>query len=420
MPWEDHFTKHLIAERHNVPTFVDKAKALTPGGSQTSSRRHGKVGTVDYPAFAVEAAGAYIYFSKTDRAIDLAGANATCPLGANHPNVLQAVLSQLGKGGTMSLPAELEVSVSEQMLDVVPFSNRMVRWVRTGSEGMSAAVAIALQATGRSRVGVRAGSYHGWHPWTRDICTSIPELTINGEHKFDKRLLETLAAYCIESPRWIEVDAKYQQWLLSVREACDETGTLLIFDDVVHGFRFASGGLQQSTGVPADLAVFSKALGNGVPVACVVGKTDLMQQTEYRVSSTFGGETLGLAAASAVLQMHQTQDVCGQLRQVGLDLRERLVDSLNGTGIEVVGCPQHFRFEANTDGVDTPLDDRFLNACIYDSQHPVLVHRDANNVNLAMDEYVRENIAATIKRAARNLESEVFRSHERGSDYEGG
>jgi glutamate-1-semialdehyde 2,1-aminomutase len=415
MPWEDHFTKHLVAGDHNVPTFLDKAKALTPGGSQTSSRRHGKVGTIDYPAFAVEAAGAYIYFSKTDRAIDLAGANATCPLGANHPRVLEAVLSQLGKGGTMSLPAELEVSVSEQMLNVVPYNDRMVRWVRTGSEGMSAAVAIALQATGRARVGVRVGSYHGWHTWTRDICTPIPESTLP-----ERRLLETLAAYCIESPRWTEVDAKYKRWVASIRKLCDETGTLLIFDDVVHAFRFESGGLQQSSGVPADLAVFSKALGNGVPVACVVGKKDLMQQTEYRVSSTFGGETLGLAAAGAVLQLHQTQDVCGQLRQVGVDLRERLLDAIDGTGIKLVGCPQHFRFEADTDTPDTPLDDRFLTACIYDSQHPVLVHRDANNVNLAMDEYVRENIAATIKRAAHNLESEVFRSHERGSDYEGG
>jgi len=270
----------------------------------------------------------------------------------------------------------------------------MVRWVRTGSEAVSAAVSIAQDDTGSDCVGVFRGSYHGWHPWTRQTITltdPLPDDIITED-------LSSLAAVIVESPRWTSVDTNYIERLKQLRDDCTHASVPLIFDDVVYGFRFATGGLQETTGVVPDLACFSKALGNGVPVGCVVGDPDLMRRTEYRVSSTFGGEVTGLAAASAVLKVHAGQDVCGQLRAYGMQLRERLDLALSGSPIRVEGQPQHFRFVADSRAIL----DEFLTGCMAHDD-AVLIHRDANNINLAINTTISARIAATVSDIAGRL-----------------
>jgi len=274
------------------------------------------------------------------------------------------------------------------MCDALSMDAR-VRWVRTGSEAVSAAVSIAQEDTGSDCVGVFRGSYHGWHPWTRQAV----ELT-----SLETEDYSSLAAILVESPRWKSVGKDYIESLSALREDCTRHGVMLIFDDVVYGFRFATGGLQETTGVTPDLACFSKALGNGVPVGCVVGNPDLMRRTEYRVSSTFGGEVTGLAAASAVLSVHASQDVCGELRASGTDLRNRLDRALEGSPIRVEGQPQHFRFVSD---IRETLD-AFLTGCILHDD-AVLIHRDANNINLAIDSGIRNRIAATVASVAKKL-----------------
>jgi len=370
--------------------LLERARLVTPGGAQTSSRRHGNVGPRSYPPFATRGEGAYLYFNDGTRAIDLAGSNGAAALGYAHPEVVASVERYIGSGCTLSLPTGLEVEASEAMIRGFDY-DVAVRWVRTGSEAVSAAVSVALEATGREAVAALEGSYHGWHPWTRKVSRY---------ESVDKVPLENVAALLIESPRWREVDNDYIVSLQRIRNLCNRHGALLIFDDVVYGFRFAVGGLTETTGVRSDLSCFSKALGNGVPVGCVVGSRDLMMRTGYRVSSTFGGETVGLAAARAVLALHAEFDVCGELREMGRRLRSDLDDGLRSSPIRVEGTPQHFRFVS-----DHPNTlERFLTLCMQQSGDArVLIHRDANNVNLMMNESIRQRIVDTVCAAASHI-----------------
>ena len=181
---------------------------------------------------------------------------------------------------------------------------------------------------------------------------------------------------------------------------------MLVYDDIVYGFRFHRAGLQGSTDVRPDLACFSKALGNGFPVACVAGDPDLMEQGSYVVSSTFGGETIGLAAANAVLTLHQTEDICGRLQHLGVVLQDRLRTVLMNTSITLVGTPQHFRFEAPTEVILN----RFLDLCIgqetdalrvEQGAERILIHRDANNINCCITAGMADQIAHTVTLASR-------------------
>jgi glutamate-1-semialdehyde 2,1-aminomutase len=370
--------------------LLGRAASVTPGASQTNSRRHGKVGTDDYPAFAVRGKGTQLTLQDGRTVIDLAGANGAVPLGYEHPEVSFAIQRYTNHGGTLSLPSPLEIEVSEQMCQVFD-SDVMVRWVRTGSEAVTAAVSIAQEKTGSDCIGVIGDAYHGWHPWTRQAI----KLGVWEDEAFD---LSACAAVVIESPRWEPVTVDMIDALRELRERCTDAGALLIFDDVVYGFRFAAAGLQETSGVKPDLACFSKALGNGTPVGCVVGNHDLMAETGYRVSSTFGGEVTGLAAASGVLTVHASRDVCDDLLGIGTKLRADLDRALSGSPIEVVGRPQHFRFTSD----DADVLNRFLSGCIT-HRDPVLIHRDANNVNLAIASDIRERVAATVASVAGEL-----------------
>ena len=381
--------------------FLRRADLSTIGASQTNSRRHDKVGTTEYPAFAVRGDGAMLTFLDGRTAIDLAGVNGAIALGYQHPVVSGWVSQYGGNGGTLSLPTPLEVIASQMMCDALSMDAR-VRWVRTGSEAVSAAVSIAQEDTGNSCVGVFDGAYHGWHPWTRQVVTLGDSLNLLALDKTATLRLpdgiSSLAAILVESPRWLYPGDVYTKRLQELREHCTKAGVPLIFDDVVYGFRFATGGLQETTGVTPDLACFSKALGNGFPVGCVVGNPDLMRRTEYRVSSTFGGEMTGLAAALAVLSVHASQDVCGELRASGTDLRNRLDLALQESPIRVEGQPQHFRFVSDS----REMLDAFLTGCVLNDD-PVLIHRDANNINLAIDSGIRKRIEATVASVANKL-----------------
>jgi glutamate-1-semialdehyde aminotransferase len=373
--------------------LLRRAASVTPGASQTNSRRHGKVGTDNYPAFAVRGKGAMLTLQDGRTVIDLAGANGAVPLGYEHPEVSFAIQRYSNHGGTLSLPSPLEIEVSEQMCAVFD-SDVRVRWVRTGSEAVSAAVSIAQEKTGSEIIGVIGEAYHGWHPWTRQVIKLGIVPLLNGE-TFD---LSECAAILVESPRWESVSEPMINALQELRERCTDAGALLIFDDVVYGFRFAAGGLQETSGVKPDLACFSKALGNGTPVGCVVGNHDLMTETGYRVSSTFGGEVTGLAAASGVLSVHADRDVCGELLVSGTRLRQRLDAALHKSPIKVVGQPQHFRFTSDSHAIL----DEFLSGCIT-HRDAVLIHRDANNFNLAIDSDIEERIVATVSDIAERL-----------------
>jgi glutamate-1-semialdehyde aminotransferase len=211
----------------------------------------------------------------------------------------------------------------------VPNAER-VRFSKTGADVTSAAIRVARAATDRERV-VCCG-YHGWHDWyiaTTDRGAGIPESTRELVSTFDYNDLDTVrdaidvdTACVILEPMVVEMPQP--GFLEGVRKLCDDHGALLIFDEMWTGFRLAIGGAQQKFGVRADLATFSKALANGMPLSVLCGRGDVMQRFEREVFfyTTFGGEALSLAAAAATIPELERRSVPETLAARGKTLRE--------------------------------------------------------------------------------------------------
>jgi glutamate-1-semialdehyde 2,1-aminomutase len=225
---------------------------------------------------------------------------------------------------------------------VVPCAER-VQFLKTGAEAVSAAVRVARAYTGRSAV-IGSG-YFGWHDW----CSSQPGVTEGVKRDYravpfdDIAALEAavqaagnqLAAIIVEPV--VERMAS-PEWIARARALCDSSGAALIFDEMKTGFRLATGGYQELSGVTPDLATFGKALANGFPLAAVCGRADLMDGLKRSwVSSTLASEGSALAAAMGVLDWHEAGDVCGELARIGGEMRELVAVALKASGVSGVG-----------------------------------------------------------------------------------
>jgi glutamate-1-semialdehyde aminotransferase len=231
---------------------------------------------------------------------------------------------------TFSLPTRLEDEVAQDLCEALTWPEQ-VRWVKTGSEATVAAMMIARRATGRTKI-VSMG-YHGWHE-CHQPGTWLVNVPMGQWETLCEAIDCTTAAVLLEPTRNVW-DHDLEQKLEDVRGRCHQTGALLIMDEMVTGFRWAVGGISEYHRITPDLACYGKALGNGYPIACVVGSRHLMQHA-VSVSSTFGGECIGLAAARAVLEVYQTEPVIGTLRHFGLRLLKACPETLTGWPVHPV------------------------------------------------------------------------------------
>jgi glutamate-1-semialdehyde 2,1-aminomutase len=263
--------------------------------------------------------------------IDLVSSLASVTLGYQNPRVNSAVRRQLRKGTIFSLPGKLECEVAEKIVNLVP-SAESVRFGKNGSDATSAAIRIARAFTGRKIVAVCG--YHGWQDWF------IGSTSRNkGVPKEISDLTKTFAFNDLQSLNWVFtsnpgnvaaviLEPMNSTWpiegfLSEIRRMCSENGTILIFDETITGFRFATGGAQELFNVIPDLTTLGKGLANGFPLSAVVGKREIMgEMSEIFFSGTFGGELLSLAAANEVLRMYQREDIVGQLSAAGELLSE--------------------------------------------------------------------------------------------------
>jgi glutamate-1-semialdehyde 2,1-aminomutase len=212
---------------------------------------------------------------------------------------------------------------------VVP-NAEMVRYSKTGCDVTSAAVRLARAHTGRNKV--LACGYHGWHDWyvaVTDRNRGVPEATRDLTYTFDyndlaglERSLDADTACVILEP--VVFAAPKDGFLHEVRKLCDARGALLVFDEMWTGFRLALGGAQEKFDVRADLACFSKACANGMPLSLLTGRRDVMRLLDKDVFffTTFGGEALSLAAARATITEMLDKDVLGHLARQGRRLRD--------------------------------------------------------------------------------------------------
>lgn len=267
-------------------------------------------------------------------------------LGYQYKPVDDAVIEQLHKGMGFSLVAPPEVEYAKLCHDNIPSAGK-VRFLKTGSSADEAAIRIARAYTKREHI-VR-GEYHGWHEWTAaaesvrggGILASLREYV----HKFDYNDIAAVEEYFEKYPDQIAavitepviVDEPQDGFLEKLQELCRKNGALLIFDEVVDGFRFGIGGAQSYFGVTPDLSTFGKAAANGMPLSIVAGKRQIMDAVDKEVfiSTTFGGECLSLAAGIAVMQEMKNKDVTKRIWSLGKRLQDGFRELACGVGVPI-------------------------------------------------------------------------------------
>ena len=263
-------------------------------------------------------------------------------LGYRYPSVDRAIRTQLKKGIIYGLLDPLEVSVAAKLVELVPCAES-VRFLKGGGEATTAAARVARAFTGRDLI--LTNGYHGWQDqWTATANDGgVPAVVGTTVREFPYADIDALedtfgsegnnVAAVLMSPALR--DAPPPGYLGDVRELCHENGALLIFDEVVTGFRLSLGGAQEYFGVTPDLACFAKAMANGMPLSCFCGSADVMAVTEnLKITATYGGEALSLAAADACLDKYRNSDVISHIWRIG----RRLIDGTNADASEL-GCP---------------------------------------------------------------------------------
>lgn len=306
--------------------MLEKALKTIPLGSQTFSKSKTQYPFGVSPYFIKKGKGSHVWDVDGNEYIDFVNSLAAITLGYNDPDVTKAVQDQLNEGVIFSLPHPIEVEVAETIADMVPCAE-LIRFGKNGSDATSGAIRLARAYTKRDRVAVCG--YHGWQDWyigstsrNQGVPKAVQELTdsfiyndINSLNKLFKKYPGQIAAVILEPMNIIKPKDGF---LEEVKELTHKHGAVLIFDEMVTGFRYANGGAQELFGVIPDLATFGKGMANGYPLSAIVGRKDIMKlMEEIFFSFTFGGETLSLAAALATLQKLKKQPIIKTIKKQG-------------------------------------------------------------------------------------------------------
>ncbi|MGI4833413.1 MAG: aminotransferase class III-fold pyridoxal phosphate-dependent enzyme [Janthinobacterium lividum] len=316
----------------NFPKSDDlyaRAQRIMHPVTQTLAKGPGQYTKGASPKYVKRGKGAHVWDVDGNEYIDYQMGIGPLSLGYAYPRVDEAIKAQLADGITFSMMHELEVELAELVHEVIP-NAESIRISKTGADVTSAAVRVARAFTGRSHV--LCCGYHGWHDWyigttSRDkgIPAEVKELVTAFEYNNLEgfRALLTPEVACVILEPFI-YDAPKDNFLHEVARLCQENGTLLIFDEMWTGFRVALGGAQEYFGIKADLATFSKACANGMPIALLTGREDVMRLFEQDVFffTTFGGEALSMAAAIATIQELREQNVPAALAAQGKKLKD--------------------------------------------------------------------------------------------------
>ena len=310
--------------------LFSRAQSLMPGGVNSPVRAFKSVG--GEPFFVQRADGPYLFDADGNRYIDYVGSWGPMIVGHSHPKVLDAVIDTARNGLSFGTPNPLEVTMAETITGLIP-SCEMVRMVNSGTEATLSAIRLARGATGRNRIVKFEGCYHGHGdsflvkagsgaltfglPNSPGVPKSLADLTLTlpyNDFEAATKLFDEVGgeiAGVIVEPIVGNANCilPREGYLQHLRELCTKHGAILIFDEVMTGFRVALGGAQARYGVVPDLSTFGKIIGGGMPVGAYGGRADLMQQVApagpvYQ-AGTLSGNPVAMAAGLATLQLIQ-------------------------------------------------------------------------------------------------------------------
>lgn len=332
-------------------TANERLHALIPGGAHTYAK-----GDDQYPENLApvisHGRGAHVWDIDGNRYLEYGSGLRSVSLGHAHPRVLGAVRRELDRGSNFVRPSIVEAKAAERFLATVPTAE-MVKFAKNGSDVSTAAVRLARAVTGRPRVAICADHpffsvddwFIGTTPMSAGIPTSTTDLTVAfpyGDLAAAEELLtrhqDEVACLILEPATHTEPPPGY---LTGLRELADRHGCVLIFDEMITGFRWSEAGAQGLYGVVPDLSTFGKALGNGFAVSALAGRRDLMERGGLRhshdrvflLSTTHGAETHSLAAAMAVQTTYVEEDITAQLHALGERLAASVREAAAVTGV---------------------------------------------------------------------------------------
>jgi glutamate-1-semialdehyde 2,1-aminomutase/spore coat polysaccharide biosynthesis protein SpsF len=349
--------------------WLARSKKVIPGCAQTFSKGYTQYVAGVAPLFLERGQGCRVWDVDGNVYIDYVQGLLPNILGYANEDVNLAVTEQLARGHSFSLPHPVEVELAERLTRLIPCAE-MVRFGKNGSDATSGAVRAARAYTGRDHVA--CCGYHGWQDWYIGSTTrsaGVPGAVRELTHPFaynDIASLEKLltakadgfAAVVLEPINFVEPAPGFLQ---GVKELAHKHGALLIFDEICSGFHFGLGGAQKLFGVTPDLACFGKAMGNGFPIACVVGRAEVMQVfNEIFYSFTFAGEVASMAASMKVLDILEHTDALARIEANGRTLADSLKSLAKHAGlagrIDTAGRPQWSLLKfRNPDGTDSAL-----------------------------------------------------------------
>ena len=321
--------------------YFEEALRLIPWGTQTNAKRPLPFFSGTMPKFIVRGKGCRIWDMEGKEYIDYRLALGPVTLGYCYDEVDAAVREQMSKGVLFSMASPIELELARRVCAMVPNAD-MVRFMKTGEDANSCNVRIARAFTKRDMILI--SGYHGYPDWfaadespangvpqfMREYVRAIPWGNSEAAEKLIRQYGERLA--CVVAIGYDFNEDTSGGFLHRIRKLTKEYGALLVLDEVLTGFRLAPGGAQQYYGVDADLAGYAKAIANGYPLSAYCGKRECMEMLNtFKITTTYAGETLSIAAAIATLDCMVREKVHEHIWAMG----RRLMDGFNRIAAEL-------------------------------------------------------------------------------------
>ncbi|EJN02879.1 glutamate-1-semialdehyde 2,1-aminomutase [Herbaspirillum sp. YR522] len=349
-----------MATNTNESLFA-RAQASTPGGVNSPVRAFRSVGGT--PRFIERAEGPWFWDAEGQRYIDYIGSWGPAIVGHAHPDVVLAVQQAATRGLSFGAPTEAEIVMAEEIVKLVP-SIEQVRLVSSGTEATMSALRLARGATGRDKIIKFEGCYHGHgdsllvkagsgmltngHPTSAGVPEDFAKHTLVLDYNDTQQLEEAfkaagdqIACVIVEPVAGnMNLVRASDEFLQAMRRLCTEHGAILIFDEVMSGFRVALGGAQQLTGIRPDLTALGKVIGGGLPVAAFGGRADIMKHLSplggvYQ-AGTLSGNPVTVAAGMATLKIIQQPGFYENLGRQTRRLTDGLTAAAGAAGVTFV------------------------------------------------------------------------------------
>lgn len=347
----------------NSDEMWSKAKEVIPMGTQTLSKAPDRFVEGVTPKFIGRGKGSKVWDLDGNEYIDYPCGLGAIILGHAYPEIIDAIVESLAKGNVFTLPSPMEAELATKLTEIIPCAE-MVRFAKNGGDATMGAIRIARAYTNRDHIAFCG--YHGAHDQmaiTGGLTRGLPKILGQLVHPFIYNDLESLEhvlkkneCACVIMEQGL--DEPKNVFLTNACQLAHEHGAVFILDEIVTGFRYALGGVQEFYNVKPDIACIGKAMGNGMPISAIVGKKEMMRTLEDGVffSFTFAGEITAMAAAMAVIDVIQKKPVIDTLWSNGAMLFRGLENMKYDVGMWCHGNPVRFiiKFMKNG-GSDDPL-----------------------------------------------------------------